>query len=412
MKDTPLIALVEPSFYGIGYIDATISKGCRFISIVSSSLNPAKYGYKGKEDAVIVADIRNSDSIYAAIKSSPYYGKIDALIPATDYATHITSMVSKKLGLWHVNCDAALRARNKDLARARYHECGVPNANYMVITSYTDAKMAAAKIGYPIIVKPTNCASSQNVFMVRTDKELRGVMKIVKNFRETYMGFKTREEYLVEEYIDGPEFSVEIFFSKGEVGFASVTEKLTTPPPYFAELAHTVPTPSYLDKKQHLIDTATKAVKALGFETGACHVELKLSSRGPVIIETNGRPGGDEIAKSLLINAYGLNFFEATVDAYLNHSIDLTPKKNMASSIAYLTAERKGILSHIHNIDQLGKKKNVKFYKITASPGDQVEPAKNSDDRLGYVITVAPTPIEAKQSALDAITSIELGYLN
>lgn len=410
MKQKKTVALVEPSYYGLGYINAACSRGHKLIAIVSSKNNPAKYGYEGKYADLIEADIRDSDSIITAIKSSPYLGKIDALIPATDYASHITSSVSKYFGLPRTPYATAFAARRKDIARGIYEKAGLLNPKFAKVTSLGGAKKTADQIGYPLVVKPTDCASSQNVFLVKNDGELSTAMETLLSFHETYLGFKTCGEILVEEFITGPEFSVEIFVHNGEISFASVTEKMTTPPPYFAEIVHTVPTSIYKDREGDIISTATKAILALGFRNGACHVELKLSLRGPVIIETNGRPGGDQITSDLLVNAFGINFFGATIDSYLGDFVGLNPTNNLSSSIAYLIAPHKGRIKAVKNIENINNQSNVVKSAISVKPGDTVRPPQSSDDRLGYVITVASTPEKAKTSAIKAIQSLELEY--
>ncbi|MFC4101387.1 ATP-grasp domain-containing protein [Paenibacillus xanthanilyticus] len=410
MNNSKIVAFVEPSFYGVSFAKAAHAQGHKVVAIVSSVDNPALYGYEGIYHDLLVADIRDEQSIYDAIAGSVYYGKLDALIPATDYASHLTARVAERLGLRGVPYEAALRARNKDLARQAYEAHGVPGAKYEKVATFEEAARAAIAIGYPVVLKPTNCASSQGVYFIHGEPELREAFEELRQFKVTYMDFKVRDEYLIEEYIDGQEFSVELFLQEGQPAFAAVTEKLTSPLPYFVEVLHTLPTSVHRDREADLIATAVQAAGAIGITGGPSHVELKLSRTGPRIIEVNGRPGGDQISSDLLVQAFGIDVFAATVRFYLGEQAQLSPIRHRASAIAYLTAEREGIVEHVAGVAELAESPFLVKANISVQPGDQVVTARSSDDRLGYVITVADTPEEAKQAARALIASIAIDY--
>ncbi|WP_157279825.1 ATP-grasp domain-containing protein [Paenibacillus swuensis] len=412
MSTIKTIAFVEPSFYGVSFARAAYQQGHTVIAIVSSKDNPKKYGYEGIYHDLIVADIRDEQSLYQAITDSPYSGKLDALIPATDYASHLTAKVAERLGLRGVPYEAALKARNKDLARQAYAEHGVPSADFRKVRNFDEAAAAAREIRYPVVLKPTNCASSQNVYFIHDEAELQNAMDIIVDFKVTYMDFKVREEYLIEQYLEGPEFSVELFLQKGEAIFAAVTEKRTTPLPFFVETLHTLPTPSHTDRQEDIIRTAVHALQAIGLTDGPSHVEVKLSPSGPRIIEVNGRPGGDNISSDLLVLAFGIDIFEATVNYYLDQPVSLNTEHNRAASIAYVTAERDGVFEHIRGFDHVQQHPNVVRAHVAVAPGDTITKAKSSDDRLAYFIVASETPQEAKRLALSLLESLSIAYRN
>ncbi|KOP67321.1 carboxylate--amine ligase [Bacillus sp. FJAT-18019] len=410
MTTVKTVAFVEPSFYGVSFARAAFEQGHKVIAIVSSTDNPKTYGYEGIYHDLIVADIREEESLYQAIVHSPYADRLDALIPATDYASHLTAKVAERLGLRGVPYEAALKSRNKDLAREAYAEHQVPSARFKKVRTYDEAVTAAEEIGYPVVLKPTNAASSQNVHFISNRIELQRAMDLIVEFKVTYLDFQVRDEYLIEEYLEGPEFSVELFLREGEVIFSAVTEKITSPLPYFVEIVHTLPTPSYVDQEQEIVQTAVKALHAIGIMSGPSHVEVKLTSKGARIIEVNGRPGGDNISSDLLVQAFGINIFEATVNSYLNQPIDLHKKHHRAASIAYVTADKDGIFERIEGLEALSQHANVVRSHVTASAGDTITVAKSSDDRLGYLITTGDTPQEAKELALALVASLKIIY--
>jgi biotin carboxylase len=408
MTRKPRVALIEPCFYGIGFVDAAFEMGCDIISVVSDRDNPKTYGYDGKVKDLIVADIRNMESIVDAIEASPYMGNLDAIVPANDYVVHIGAMAAERLNLKHIPPSSVIKARLKDETRKALQASGLANARYATATNFEEARDAAERIGYPVVVKPTDGACSQNVSLVRTEDELRLACDVLESFDESYLGFRTRKVFLVEEYIDGDEFSVEVFLNGGKVAFASVTEKIKSKPPHFVEFAHVVPTSTMGDKSGELIDAAARYLKALGLEDGAAHVEMRQSPRGPIVMEINPRPAGDRISQRLLINAFGVDVFAATIDWHLGNPVRVEARKNAASAIAYLTAKRDGFVKSIGGLDTLSSIEGIVESSIKVKPGDPVKAPKSSDDRYGYVISIGKTPAEAKRIAHEAIDAIEL----
>ncbi|WCT55577.1 ATP-grasp domain-containing protein [Paenibacillus kyungheensis] len=403
------IIFVEPSFYGVSFVKEAKALGCEVVVIASSADNPQLYGYEGLYDDLLVADIRDAESIYQAIINSPYHGQFDALIPATDYASAVTAEAGERLGIHGTSFVAASNARNKDLARQAFLRDNVPSAKFAVVRDSEEAVIAAARIGYPVVLKPTNAASSQSVYFVENESVLREAFREIIDFKTTYMDFKVREEYLIEEYLTGPEFSVEIFLSQGEIAFAEITEKHTSDLPYFVETLHVFPSSIYQEQRDQIIDVAKQAVLSIGIQNGPTHVELKYTQDGPKIIEVNGRPGGDNITSDLIVNAYGINIFKETILKYLAQPLDIDKKKYQASAIGYLVADRKGTVRTITGLEHLHHE-DVKRYQIDVQAGSDVDIARSSDDRLGYIIVEAATPIAAKHKVEELLGQIQISY--
>ncbi|AMO50048.1 Biotin carboxylase [Kosakonia oryzendophytica] len=411
MSDKKVIFLVEPSFFGVSFAREAHKAGFYVVVLVSAKDNPQLYGYEGEYDDLLVCDIRDADSIYQAIYSSPYK-RIDAMISATDYAMATTAEAAQRLNIPCISHETATLARNKDLARIRYSERGVPSAQFKIVHRLGEAEDAAATIGYPVVLKPTNTASSQNVFFINDRQQLRDAFKVLENFTTSYMGFSVRKEYLVEEYLEGPEFSVEIFLTHGEVVFAEVTEKVTSPLPYFVEMFHIFPTSVLEDKKPQMIEVARQALEAIGFTNGPAHVEVKYTQTGPRIVEVNGRPGGDNITSDLIPGAYHLNIFRQAVFNALKLPVDFTVEKPMSCAVGYICADRDGVLASIENLASVQHDHAVLRSAISVRPGDNVVVPKSSDDRLGYFIVQAETPAKAKAKITELIGKLKLTYRN
>lgn len=198
-----IFAFVEPSFYGVKYVEYTKRLGYKILVIVNDSTNPITYGYSNDYDYLITCDIRNKEDIYNAIKSFKYSDKIIGLLPATDYATPNACWVANKLGLKSMGYQSAIAARNKNIARDLFLKFNVPSPKYKAIRSYEEAKEFADLIGYPLVLKPTNTASSQFVSLIHNQSQLKSSLEELLNFKESYMGFKVNDIFLIEEFMRG-----------------------------------------------------------------------------------------------------------------------------------------------------------------------------------------------------------------
>lgn len=404
------IIFVEPLFYGVYLVEAAKKMNHQVIAVVSNPDNPVLFGYEEYYDDIILAETKDADSIYHAITESNYYNDFDALIPATDYVTAATAEAAQMLKIKGTPLFAALCARNKDMAKEVFVHNNIPCAAYCKVSNIEEARSGANAIGYPIVLKPSNACGSQNVFFATCDEELEKAFRKISAFNCSYLDYKINQEYLLEEFLDGPGFSVELFLVHGEIEFAEVTEKITSALPYFVELIHVFPASIMQDKQEEIIKIGFNAVKSIGFTDGPTHVELKYTKKGPKIIEINGRPGGDNISSDLVFNAYGINIYKEMVSLYLDEDIHICKTRNQASSIGYISADKRGKLKKIEGIDLLVQHKNVNRYEIEAKPSANIDIPKESDDRLGYFIVTTKDSKNAKETVQDLLKKIEIIY--
>lgn len=408
MKKT--ILFVEPLFYGVHIIKEAKKMNHFTVAIVSSSENPKEFGYTDYYDDFIIADTKDGNSIYQAIISSKYRDIFDALIPATDYVTVATAEAAELLSTKGTPYCAAICARNKDKAKEVFMNKNIPTAHYCKVSDIDEAISAINQIGYPVVLKPSNACGSQNVFFIEKKADLIEAFKKIDQFEMSYLDYKINKEYLIEEFLSGPEFSVELFIKDCEILFAEVTEKITTDPPYFVELFHVFPSSVMDDKSQEMIALCHKAVLAVGFVDGPTHVEVKYTKTGPKIIEINGRPGGDNITSDLIYNAYGVNIFKEMVHLYLGEDLNLVKKFHKASSVGYISADKRGVFKELKGLHKVIKNGSVTRYEIEATPFMSVDIPKESDDRLGYIIVTEKNSKEAKKSIQSLIQKLEVVY--
>ncbi len=223
--------------------------------------------------------------------------------------------------------------RDKYSARTRLTEAGLLQPGFAMAADLEQARSAAERIGYPVVVKPRALGASMGVVLAGDDLELEAAFKVASN--ASLVGDEPfRGGAIVEEYAVGPEISVDGALHKGEYLPMFVARKRTGSPPYFEETGHVVDASDPLLEDRELMDTLARAHRVLGVEDGITHAEVRLTGRGPLVIEVNGRVGGDLIPFLGRI-ATGVDPGEVMVDVALGQRPDTARSGSGAVGIRF-----------------------------------------------------------------------------
>ena len=243
----------------------------------------------------------------------------------------------------------------------------------------------------------------------------RGIAKVVKGIsKEEFVTLYLRalnesrdHQVLIEQFIEGPEFSVEVIVWNGEPHVLAVTDKKTTEAPFFVELGHNQPSLYSEDIQQKLKDGAIAGCKALGLTNCAAHCELKVQNREAYLMEIGARMGGDFISTELTHLSSGIDMVAATIDVVLGEEPNLNPVEDKHGvAIRYFTPKPGKVVS-IENTEALNLS-GVYDAEIYVNPGDVIRDVKSSLDRSGHVIVTAETPQMAIKIAEELIKEVKI----
>lgn len=253
-----------------------------------------------------------------------------------------TARLARALGLTSSSVEVMRACRNKSVARTLFARHGVPSAASMKARTLLEAGLATMTLGYPAVIKPAAFAGSIGVIRIDRPEELPAAFAFASAGAS-----RSREDtgVLVEEYLDGPEFSVECVTHRGETTAVAVTRKHLGPALYFDETEHTVDATDPL--LAQVAPAAAAAVKALGITDGVQHVELRLVDGRPRLIEVNARIGGDMIGHLVRL-ATGIDLPKAAADLACGRAPDLTPTRSGAAGIRMLYPAASGTLTERH----------------------------------------------------------------
>ena len=309
--------------------------------------------------------------------------------------------VAAALGLPGGDVEAVLACRDKARTRAALAAAGVPQPAYALATSPAGALAAAERIGWPVVLKPRAMAASLGVVRADTPAQLAERFPFARDI--TLPGAWRYPEVLVEEFLTGPEISVDAAVHAGVARLLCVARKEVGWAPYFEEVGHVVDGADPLLADPSLLEVLQGALTALGYADGVVHAEFKLTAAGPKVVEVNARLGGDLIPY-LGLRATGVDPGLAAGSVACGRPPQLLPDRKLVGAVRFFYPERDGtrIGSVTFDAAALGALAAVDRAVPLAEPGDVVSPppAGTLFGRVAFATAVAGTAAECA-AALD-----------
>ncbi|MFE3288516.1 ATP-grasp domain-containing protein, partial [Streptomyces sp. NPDC059233] len=300
--------------------------------------------------------------------------------------------------------DAVAVCRDKAALRERLRTAGVRQPRYALVREPAGAAEAVARTGLPCVVKPADDSGSTNVLLCVDESEVRAQIEKILAIDTNVRGMPTARTVLVEEYLDAPEYSVEMFSGEGRTVCVGITAKSVTATPHFVEHRHLFPAPLPAATAEQITETVTAALDAAGIRLGATHTEVKLTADGPALIEINPRPAGGMIPELIRL-ATGVDLLGEQLRAALGRPPHLKAEGAGHAGIQFVLADADGTLTAAHGTGEAAAVEGVESVLVTAAPGTPVRKPRSASDRLGHVIARHPEP-EGVHAALDAARAL------
>jgi biotin carboxylase len=157
-----------------------------------------------------------------------------------------------------------------------------------------------------------------------------------------------------------------------------------------------------------VVEAALRGVRALGLDWCAAHAEVRLSSRGPFLMEIGARLGGDFITTELVPRSTGVDMVAAAIRLALGETPDLTPRREpRGAAIRYLTPNPGKVVA-LQGLEAARRMPGVEILEVPVKPGDTVPPLTSSLTRVGHVIAEGRDAAEAVARAEAARDAVEI----
>ena len=360
--------------FGVGELQLSIIRRANAMGLFTVGIDTCEDAYSREECSAfeVVGGQDYEGTLYVAKK----YNVSAIITAATDKPLVMMARIAKELNLPFYSVETAEWSTDKFQMKQRFIEGGVPCAQGRLIHSAEDAK----GLYFPVICKPRDNSGSRGVKLCRDLKELQECIAEALQYSKL-------ETVLVEEFIEGREFSIESLHYDGKTEVIQFTEKKTTEFPYNVELGHKQPANLTEEQKNSIREIIAKIGAALKFENCPSHTELKVSERGIYVIETSPRLGGDFITSTLTPLSTGINLEDQLLHIALGEKVDTTTGRvEKASGVCFFSYPEGEIVSISDKISEVSSWPMISNFELKLKVGDYVNPITSSLNRYGQFI--------------------------
>lgn len=361
--------------------------------------NPKAPGFN-VADKAICADIVNEETMLKIARDEHVDGVIH---PCSEVSMAVMGRINDELGLSGISREQAICATNKHLMRKAFEKGNAPSPKSILAQDAEDAwSRLQDEFDTNAILKPSRNSGSRGIAKVSRNMD-KG--DFIRAYDES-LNESRDHSVLIEQFIEGPEFSIEMIVWQGEIHVLTVTDKKTTGAPHFVELGHNQPSCFSDADVETLKAAAIAGVKALGVNNCACHAEAKLMNGKAYLMEVGARLGGDFISTELTHLSTGVDMVAAAIDVALGVDPDLSVKEEPKGVCIRYFCPKPGKLVRISNTEVLNNP-HVYLWEIYPKEGDVIPAVTSSLCRSGHVIVTEKTPQKAIELAERLIESVK-----
>jgi Carbamoylphosphate synthase large subunit (split gene in MJ) len=286
------------------------------------------------------------------------------------------------------------------LPRLVFEELGLPVPAYFHAVTLQEAQEGIAKIGYPVVIKPTDAFASRGVFKVYNENEL------VEYFPRSLQASRSKN-IIVEQFLQGDQYFCQGFVQEHKLRLYAFSDRYYYDLPDVA-IPYTNAFPAKISRalQDRMTEMFTKVVEYLNPLFGHVWAEWIYNKETDklYIIEIAIRGGGAFVTDELIPRAYGIDSQPYLVNAAMGHNerkfANEVIKQRSAAFFSFLLPEGKIIkIEGLENVEGIPGVVKTDFKKMAV--GDIVPPIENKGSRYGMVI------IEGKdRDELDAVLCV------
>lgn len=394
------IVIVGCGFPQLSLVRAAKRQG---LHVIGADANPRAVAVKLCDDfaEVSTSDVDGLCDLIARV------GAVAVTTTGSEVSLKATASVAARRTLpFYIDPGTVRRCQDKDAMRAAYRDAGLAVPAFAPCERLEDARAFARERGFPLVVKPSRGWGQRGVARVGTDAEL------VRAFEDAraHSASAGLPMALVEEWLDGREYSVNGWIEQGRLVSYCVTERVTVPGhrPLGVMVAEVYPSGLSPADEERVIDEARRGAAALGHRRGPCYSQVALGPRGCFLFETAARLGGGFDADVTRL-ASGVDLYDrllgvALENEALEHQGAIGPRHGGA--IAKFLVARPGAVRTVQGVDTARALPGVADAEVFVPVGGRVFPLTDSAKRAAYVLAFGRSREDATASADAALGRI------
>lgn len=360
------------------------------LKVLAIDTDPNAEGF-ADADQVLNIELGDHDAVIRALHAE---GKNiqGAVSFVSEVGMMLAARIREEFDLPGPRTELTRRLIDKAVQRRIWEEKGVPGPQWAVFRDEKAALAAMPKLGFPMIIKPTDSSGSRGVTKIESAEE--NLSEAIARAFE----FSRSGQVILETFIDGTEFTVEVFAADGNIHVLAVTEKKKvegTRGTVACELA----TPQRSrEVVVRIADSVVAAFRALEYTEGPGHAEVILKNDGSVgLVEVAGRGGGFMVFDGLVPKASGINIARLTALQAAGLPVGEIINRGRSCVLRFFPS-RPGVLRNISGFEQANKIAGIEAAPFSKA-GARFHRASVDGDRLGYILSCAESPGQAQELA-------------
>jgi biotin carboxylase len=335
-------------------------------------------------------------------------GPVDAVVAADTPMLMLAAAVAAQMGLPHNPPDAVRNATDKARQRQRWAAAGIAQPAFRIVpapAAEEAIQRAAAAVGFPCVVKAVSLGASQGVLRAGDPAAAAAAARRIRHILAAARRPGT-EPLLVEQYLPGPELSIDALLAGGGLTVTAIFDKPATPDgPTFEETLLVTPSRLPGPVLATAISTAGQAARALGLTCGPVHAELRIHDHDgqarPAMLELAARCIGGLCSHALRFPG-GSTLEELVLASALGQPAPALSHPARPAGIYMLPVPRPGVLRTVEGRDSAAATPGITGLTITIPAGQQVRPLPDGDRYLGFIFAEAGTRREVEQALIAA----------
>jgi biotin carboxylase len=347
---------------------------------------------------MLFADLDDVSSLKNRISILNSEGKkINGIMSFMDSYVQVAAQLSEEfeLGTYSLEAISAMENKLKTRDILKHH----PTTPYYIRFSSkhpVDDFVETHTHDFPLVVKSPFSTGSKDVLFANNKEELKKALSKLS---------AKEEDVLIEEFLQGPQYLIEVLVHNGYVNIVAIIEQQVTYFQRFIVTGYALLAEVKEALYYSIFASISSILNQLGMENGACHFEMRMVNGEWKLIEINPRISGGAMNRMIEV-AYGINLVEETIQVYLGNMPNLNKKQNKFVYTHYLTVNQTGSLVKVTGRNRCSKHQGVEEVFIKPRKGKTLHSPKSMGDRYGYVIASSNTQDEAKRIAIEAAKEI------
>jgi biotin carboxylase len=387
------ILFIESNTTGTGYLFFVRALALGLEPILVSK-DPQRYPFLSKFSNLQIGD-QSVSATLTALDTLKLQRPISiaGVWSSSDQAVELAARLAQRLGSQHSDPNAIALCRDKYSVRRCLSLVGLSKIAHALARDAATAAAFASSIGVPIILKPRSSTGSMGVKLCLTPEEARQHAEALLADENSF----GRDGLLAEEFVRGPEYSVELFdgvsigVTRKHIGAAT-----------FIETGHDVPSPGPDELIGAIARHAEEALRTVGYSKGPAHVEIRVDATGPVVIEINPRLAGGMIPE-LVRRALGVDLIGTSIQYACSMPYDLHCSRQNAASIRFLCRPTPTPIKSVEGLSDARAVSGVVDAGAIEPSFGRGGAIGDYRDRIAYVIAEAVNAEEAGRIAERAV---------